>query len=122
MRYELQENTKDWLLSGQKRGDFIAKVGQTHSLSIKYQSADQHHRRKIKTEQDDSIHMISITLMALRHGEIPLPDVLLTAYHFEAASAGPPTLETYQVHGSERLLVLPRSGKTTYMLNVSREQ
>lgn len=62
--------------------------------------------------------------MALRHGEIPLPDVRLLAFHLEGDgnSSGPPTLETYQVHGAERLLVLPRSGKTTYFLNVTREQ
>lgn len=26
IHYELEENIKDWLLSGQKRGDFMAKV------------------------------------------------------------------------------------------------
>ena len=26
MRFLLEENIKDWLVSGQKRGDFVAKV------------------------------------------------------------------------------------------------
>ena len=74
--------------------------------------------------QNGSIHTISVTLMALRHGEIPLPNVRLSAFHSEGeeTSAAPPTLETHQVHGAERLLVLPRSGKTTYFLNVTRDQ
>ncbi|KAH8117364.1 trafficking protein particle complex subunit 10, partial [Phellopilus nigrolimitatus] len=97
MRFELEETIKDWLVSGQRRGDFIAK--------------------------NDSTHIVSITLMALRHGEIPLPKVLVTAFPplNGGSSITPPSLETYQVHGAERLLVLPRAGRTTFFLNVGRE-
>ncbi|KAI5124589.1 hypothetical protein M0805_003108 [Coniferiporia weirii] len=98
MRFELEENIKDWLISGQKRGEFIAKDGSTHTISI--------------------------TLMALRHGEISLPNVRVTAFGSEggATSTTLPSLETYQAHGAERLLVLPRGGRTTFFLNVGREQ
>ena len=33
MRYELEENIKDWLLSGQKRGDFVAKASMSRHRS-----------------------------------------------------------------------------------------
>ncbi|KAL5529216.1 hypothetical protein ACEPAG_5190 [Sanghuangporus baumii] len=97
MRFQLEENIKDWLISGQKRGDFKAKDGSTHKVTL--------------------------TLMALRHGELPLPAVRVSADPVEGQeSAGPPSLETYQVHGAERLLILPRGGRTTFFLSVGMEQ
>lgn len=60
--------------------------------------------------------------MAVRHGELPLPSVQISAYPLESShSTAPPTLETYQEHAAERLLVLPRGGRTTYFLNVGGE-
>ena len=61
--------------------------------------------------------------MALRHGELPLPYIRVSAYPAEGKeSATPPTLETYQEHGAERLLILPRGGRTTFFLTVGREE
>ncbi|EJD05845.1 uncharacterized protein FOMMEDRAFT_79224 [Fomitiporia mediterranea MF3/22] len=97
MRFQLEENMKDWLISGQKRGDFKAKDGDTYTVTI--------------------------TLMALRHGELSLPNVRVVAYPSDNnQSATPVSLEAYQVQGAERLLVLPRGGRTTFFLNVGREQ
>lgn len=73
--------------------------------------------------QDGGTHTVSFTLMALRHGEIPLPKVFVTAFHTREGSTStpPPTLETYQQHGAEKVHILPRGGKTTFMVNVMRE-
>jgi hypothetical protein len=36
MRYDVEERTKDWLVSGRKRGDFIAKVFVTTSHRVSF--------------------------------------------------------------------------------------
>ncbi|KLO12624.1 hypothetical protein SCHPADRAFT_998021 [Schizopora paradoxa] len=96
MRFEVDEMIRDWLISGQKRGEFCAKDGTTHSVAI--------------------------TLMALRHGEIPMPkvNVMLLSSGEEPSqrSSTPLTLECYQVRGAEKLTILPRVGKTSFVLNV----
>ncbi|PAV23661.1 er to golgi transport-related protein [Pyrrhoderma noxium] len=97
MRFLLEENIKDWLVSGQKRGDFVAKDGSTYTVHA--------------------------TFMALRNGEFPLPNVRLSAYPLDNGDGipTPPSLETYQEHAAKRVLVLPRGGRTTFFVNVGRD-
>lgn len=33
MRFDVEEMTKDWLVSGRKRGDFVAKVSTSITLT-----------------------------------------------------------------------------------------
>ncbi|OBZ75937.1 Trafficking protein particle complex subunit 10 [Grifola frondosa] len=53
MRYDVEDMTQDWLVSGRKRGDFVAKDGETFTVPM--------------------------TLIALHHGELVLPKVAVTA-------------------------------------------
>lgn len=73
-------------------------------------------------KQNGTTHTVAITLMALRHGEIPMPKVnvmLLSSGEESSRRSSPPlTLECYQVRGAEKLMILPRVGKTSFVLNV----
>ncbi|TDL27388.1 hypothetical protein BD410DRAFT_875203 [Rickenella mellea] len=100
MQFEVEEMIKDWLISGQKRGYFTAKDNQTHAVPI--------------------------TLVALHHGELPLPRLTLsvvpdTPTEGMSEVLSTPSVETYQVHGAEKILILPRGGRTTFVLSMSRE-
>ncbi|TFY59462.1 hypothetical protein EVJ58_g5755 [Rhodofomes roseus] len=53
LRYDIQDMTGDWLVSGPKRGDFSAEDGSTFSSPV--------------------------TLIALHHGELSLPKVMVNA-------------------------------------------
>lgn len=75
--------------------------------------------------QDDSLFRLSFTMMALRHGELSLPQV-----HLSALSALPsdgmkhtlvPTLECYQEHGAERVMIFPRGSRTTFMFEMTQD-
>ncbi|KAI0327179.1 hypothetical protein GY45DRAFT_1328000 [Cubamyces sp. BRFM 1775] len=96
MRYDIEDLTQDWLISGRKRGDFLAKDGETFSVPI--------------------------TLIALHHGELALPKVGVTALplpgEHRMRSSVVPGCETHQVHGAEKVLVLPRGGRTTFVVNM----
>jgi len=96
LRYDVEELVRDWLVSGRKRGDFAATDGATHS-----------------------VHM---TLIALHHGELPLPRVAVTALptsgELTMGAKAIPSTETYQVHGAEKVLVLPRGGRSTFVIGM----
>lgn len=96
MRFDVEELIKEWLVSGRKRGDFIAKNGETYTIPI--------------------------TLIALHHGELPLPKVAVTplplAGEYAMGSLALPSAETYQMHGAEKVLVLPRGGRSTFVLDM----
>ncbi|EIW60047.1 uncharacterized protein TRAVEDRAFT_164477 [Trametes versicolor FP-101664 SS1] len=96
MRYDIEDLTQEWLVSGRKRGDFLAKDGETFSVPI--------------------------TLIALHHGELPLPKIGVTALpipgEHRMRSSVVPSCETYQVHGAENVLVLPRGGRSTFVVNM----
>ncbi|KAI9065113.1 hypothetical protein FKP32DRAFT_1674998 [Trametes sanguinea] len=96
MRYDIEDLTQDWLVSGRKRGDFLAKDGETFSVPI--------------------------TLIALHHGELALPKVGVTALpipgEHRMRSTIIPGCETHQVHGAEKVLVLPRGGRSTFVVNM----
>ncbi|KAI0319372.1 trafficking protein particle complex subunit 10 [Amylostereum chailletii] len=96
LRFDVEELIRDWLVSGRKRGDFEVKDGETYSVPI--------------------------TLIALHHGELPLPKVIVTplpmAGEMTMGSLSIPACETYQVHGAEKVLVLPRGGRTTFVVSM----
>ncbi|KAI8998488.1 trafficking protein particle complex subunit 10 [Trametes punicea] len=96
MRYDIEDLTQDWLVSGRKRGDFLAKDGETFSVPI--------------------------TLIALHHGELALPKIGVTALpipgEHRMRSNVVPGCEAHQVHGAEKVLVLPRGGRTTFVVNM----
>jgi trafficking protein particle complex subunit 10 len=67
-----------------------------------------------------------ITLIALHHGQLSLPKIAVTPlpmYGGDIAmrSMAMPSTETYQVHGAERVLVLPRGGRTTWSVGMGNE-
>ncbi|TFK72158.1 hypothetical protein BDN72DRAFT_836546 [Pluteus cervinus] len=96
LRFDVEEMVKDWLVSGQKRGDFVVA--------------------------DDSTHTVSITLVALHHGELVLPKIIVSALpiagELTMGSLAIPTTESYQEHGAERVLVLPRGGRSTFVVGM----
>ncbi|PPQ67646.1 hypothetical protein CVT25_012674 [Psilocybe cyanescens] len=96
LRFNIEEMVREWLVSGPKRGDFIAKDGETYSVPI--------------------------TLIALHHGEFSLPKVSITALPMSGAitmgSMAVPSIETYQAHGADRVLVLPRGGRSTFVVGM----
>ncbi|KJA20255.1 hypothetical protein HYPSUDRAFT_142413 [Hypholoma sublateritium FD-334 SS-4] len=96
LRFNIEEMVREWLVSGPKRGDFVAKDGETYSIPI--------------------------TLIALHHGEFALPRVTITALPMSGAvtmgSMAVPSIETYQEHGAEKILVLPRGGRTTFVVSM----
>ncbi|CAK5277454.1 unnamed protein product, partial [Mycena citricolor] len=96
MRFDVEEMVRDWLVSGRKRGDFPAR--------------------------NDGVYTVPITLIALHHGELGLPKVNVTALPLAGevtmGSMAVPSTETYQVHGAETVLVLPRGGRSTFVLGM----
>ncbi|KAI0647217.1 trafficking protein particle complex subunit 10 [Trametes meyenii] len=96
MRYDIEDLTQDWLVSGRKRGDFLARDGETFSVPV--------------------------TLIALHHGELGLPKIAVTALplpgEHRMRSSVVPGCETHQVHGAEKVLVLPRGGRSTFVVNM----
>ncbi|KAG5732737.1 Trafficking protein particle complex subunit 10 [Termitomyces sp. T112] len=96
LRYDVEEMVRDWLVSGPKRGDFTAADGETK--------------------------VVPITLIALHHGELALPKVSVTALplagELTMGSMAIPSIETFQIYGAETVLVLPRGGRSTFVLNM----
>ncbi|KAG2116743.1 uncharacterized protein F5147DRAFT_743305 [Suillus discolor] len=98
MRYDVEERVKDWLLCGRKRGDFVATDGGSFAVPL--------------------------TLIALHHGEITLPKVDVRPLPIlTQASMGStvPSADAYQVHGAEKVLILPRGGRSTYIVGMGGE-
>ncbi|KAH9048160.1 trafficking protein particle complex subunit 10 [Lactarius hengduanensis] len=95
MRFDIEEAVRDWLISGRKRGDFEAK--------------------------DGSVFTVPITLIALHHGELSLPKVVVSSLPMvgETSTMGSlPNTETHQVHGAEKVLILPRGGRSTFIVGM----
>jgi len=97
MRFDVEEMIQEWLVSGRKRGEFAATDGGTYTVPI--------------------------TMVALHHGELALPKVAVTALPLEGEMMGSkaPSTETYQAHGAEKVLVLPRGGRSTFVLGMGGE-
>ncbi|KAI0341805.1 hypothetical protein BDW22DRAFT_1377071 [Trametopsis cervina] len=95
MKFDIEELTTDWLVSGRKTGDFVAKDGTTFETSI--------------------------TLIALHHGELTLPKITVEARPIASQSrmgSVVPSCRTHQLHGAEKALILPRGGRTTFIVDM----
>ena len=74
--------------------------------------------------KDAATFTTSITLLPLRHGLLPLPHVTvmplpLAGSELTMGSMALPSAETYQLHGAQRVLVLPRGGRSTFVLDLA---
>ena len=73
-------------------------------------------------KKDGHIFEVPITLIALHHGELPLPKVAVHALPLSGEgrmrSVVVPSCQTHQLHGAEKVLVLPRGGRTTFVLSM----
>ena len=78
----------------------------------------------LNKKQDGETFSMPITLIALHHGELALPAVRVTALPIAGGeqhrmrSTIVPGCETHQVHGAEKVLVLPRGGRSTFFVNM----
>ncbi|KAG1827035.1 trafficking protein particle complex subunit 10 [Suillus subaureus] len=98
MRYDVEERVKDWLLCGRKRGDFIATDGGSFTVPL--------------------------TLIALHHGEITLPKVDVRPLPISTQApmgSTVPSADACQVHEAEKVLILPRGGRSTYIVGMGSE-
>jgi hypothetical protein len=114
LRFDVEEMVREWLVSGRKRGDFVATVGGTsrfHHVSL----VDRH-------IQDGGTYTVPLTLIALNHGELALPKVFVTPFplagEMTMGSMALPSSETHQLHGAEKVLILPRGGRTTFVVGM----
>ena len=63
-------------------------------------------------------------MIALHHGELALPKVLVIALPMagevtlRSELIAVPSIETYQIHGAEKVLILPREGRTTFIVGM----
>lgn len=99
MRYDVEERTKDWLICGRKRGDFLV--------------------------QDKSTFSVCLTLIALHHGHIELPKVEVKPLPLDGEEDVPrvlPSSDTHQSHGAETVLVLPRGGRSTFIVSMGTKR
>lgn len=103
----------DWLVCGRKRGEFFAKV---RLLFVAFAG--------LTILQDGATYEVPITLLPLRHGLLVLPRVTvmplpLIGSEMTMGSMALPTAETSQLHGAQRVLVLPRGGRSTFVLDMA---
>ena len=63
--------------------------------------------------------------MALHHGEFALPkvkvDAQLSMRDLSMGGQAPPSVETYQSHSAVKVLVLPRGGRSTFVVAMGPE-
>ncbi|KAH9005086.1 hypothetical protein EDB86DRAFT_3061943 [Lactarius hatsudake] len=62
--------------------------------------------------KDGSVFTVPITLIALHHGELSLPKVVTSTM------GSLPNTETHQVQGAEKVLILPRGGRSTFIVGM----
>ena len=73
--------------------------------------------------KNGSVFTVPITLIALHHGELLLPKVMVTSLSMVGethamGSLSLPNTETHQVHGAEKVLILPRGGRSTFIVGM----
>jgi hypothetical protein len=115
MRFDVEEMVRDWLIGGRKRGDFEATVG-LHLCDWLLAA---------ESAQDGSTLTIPMTLIALHHGELSLPKVVVGPKPVEGQmtmrTSSLPNIETHQVHGAEKVLILPRGGRSTFIVGMGEQ-
>ena len=97
-----------------ERGAILWQRSVYHSYGLKITVADP--------SKDGTTFDTSITLIALHHGELTLPKVAVTALPIDGEdrmrSIVVPSCSTHQVHGAETVLILPRGGRTTFVVDM----
>ncbi|KAF8602102.1 hypothetical protein BDV93DRAFT_220356 [Ceratobasidium sp. AG-I] len=90
MRYDVVcDMDSGWLVSGPKRGEYTA--------------------------QDGTEHTVSLTLLPLRHGSLPLP--IINVEPIDSTEGGRRlSCETWQADGAQKVTVLPRNARSTYVV------
>lgn len=92
---------------------------------------DLYQHANADTRQDGASYTVPFTLIALHHGELPLPTVTITPMMLdnetgvegaEMSRTVLPSIETHQEHGAERVLVLPRGGRSTFVVGMGGNQ
>ncbi|KAG8936696.1 hypothetical protein FRC00_008129, partial [Tulasnella sp. 408] len=70
--------------------------------------------------KDYSAYETRITLVPLRDGALLLPKIVVVPVpdDFEDSDGVEPSCETHQIHAAERINVLPRSARSTYIVTV----
>lgn len=66
---------------------------------------------------------IPVTLVALHHGLLSLPQVAVNAQplvggEMTMGSVAIPSTFAYQSHGAEKVMILPRSGRSTFIVDL----
>jgi hypothetical protein len=79
--------------------------------------------RLMNCRKDGSVFTVPITLIALHHGELSLPKVMVSSLpmigeEHVMGSLSLPNTETHQVHGAEKVLILPRGGRSTFIVGM----
>ena len=78
-----------------------------------------------ESAQDGSTLTVPMTLIALHHGELSLPKVGVCPRPLEGqmtmGSLSLPNIETHQVHGAEKVLILPRGGRSTFIVGMGEQ-
>ena len=83
-----------------------------------------HSQMNLNYFQDGGLFTVPLTLIALHHGEITLPKVEVRPLPITTqGSMGStvPSADTCQVHGAEKILILPRGGRSTYIVGMGGE-
>jgi hypothetical protein len=115
LRFNVEEMLKHWLISGQRQGEIMAKVFSSFGISD----------MTLSIRQNETTFSVTFTLMALRHGELALPQVRLSALSTPASDGLKhqlvPTLECHQEHGAERVTIYPRASRTTFMFEMTQD-
>ncbi|KZT44032.1 hypothetical protein SISSUDRAFT_977081 [Sistotremastrum suecicum HHB10207 ss-3] len=99
MIFDIEEMRTDWLISGRKKGEFAAK--------------------------DGGIYSDLVTLIPLRYGDLRLPRIHVQPSPRPLAiekGTRTPSSECYQKQGAERVFVLPRSGRSTFIVEMPDEE
>jgi len=114
-RYDVEERTKDWLICGRKRGDFVVQV----RVSVYWLSGLSHNT------QDGTTLNVPLTLIALHHGELALPKVNVKPLPIVEDESMPtvlPSGDTHQSRGAATVLVLPRGGRSTFIFEMGADK
>ncbi|KAG8967746.1 hypothetical protein FRC05_001925 [Tulasnella sp. 425] len=116
LRFDIDpEGTGNWLISGQRRGEYFAKA-----RSLRTNKCFEPFLIS-KRFKDNSTYETKITLVPLRDGALLLPKIAVTPItdDLEGHDEAGPSCETHQIHAAERVNVLPRSARSTYVVNQS---
>lgn len=73
--------------------------------------------------QDDKTSSVPLTLIALHHGELTLPKINvrpspLAGHSMTKSVCALPNTDTHQINGAETILVLPRGGRSTFVVGM----